>query len=394
MSVLIYSPHWPKLAAVLVGIAIVAFGGAVYVVSARFTSIADPFVRYALTFITVQAAILSSIVVGLIFGKKLALHRSRISSMRMNSLKELLARYVAGEQVGSELLRTSRLRPKEFHEAVAGSLHILKGSARRLVESLLQESDSYSSLLHQVSSRDPTRALKAISLLQTMDTREAEAAIEGALSHPAPIVRVSAQIAVLSGHNEAAQRKVLEAIPNFDFWHRVVVFHQISGDSPVLTEFLSNAFRSERDETILAALEFVLSRQRLISLAEPRHLARSPNTEIRIKYFKALPFFCPDSGTPNLVRLGLADSDWRVRAMAARATGQLRLGELATDLLEIAKTAQVPAETGHAVRALAAIGGEAWKAVQSLSRSGSEMTHRIITEVVEKEMLGGMETAR
>jgi hypothetical protein len=201
-------------------------------------------------------------------------------------------------------------------------------------------------------------------------------------------------MAVLSGHSEQAQWRVLEHLPHLAFWHRVVLFHQISSDSPVLIQFLSQALSSQQDEMILTALEFVISRQRLLPIANTHHLATSPNLEIRIKYFKALPFFPTDAETaPSLLLSGLADPDWRVRAMAARACGLLRIRRLVPQLLERISASKTSAEASHAARALAAIGGEARRSLQAMSSSGSEMIHRIITEVMEREILAGTETA-
>ena len=145
---------------------------------------------------------------------------------------------------------------------------------------------------------------------------------------------------------------------------------------------------------VLAALEFVISRQRLLEVAETHPLASSPNIEIRIKYFKALPFFPINARTQSLLQSGLGDSDWRVRAMAARACGLLRVSNLAPQLLEVVKSSEISAEAGHAARALVTIGGEARRSLQALSSSGSEMVHRIITEVMEREILLGTEMAR
>src|SRR5205823_10004788 len=127
---------------------------------------------------------------------------------------------------------------------------------------------------------------------------------------------------------------------------------------------------------ILTGLEFVISRQRLLPITNTHHLAASPDLEVRIKYFKALPLFPADAeSTPSVLRSGLADSDWRVRAMAARACGLLRVSSLVPQLLESIGAAKTSAEAGHAARALAAIGGEARNSLQALSSSGSEMIH-------------------
>lgn len=391
---LLYSQHWPKIAALLGVVSMLCLVGLVYVVSTRFSEIPDPFVRYALTFVSVQIALLLSLSAGLIVVKQIGLRRSRARDLTLNRLNELLAQYTMGEEVTQTLLQEAEIHPNEFLDIIENSLRILKGSAQRRVQQLLERSDAYQDLLRRTVDHNPNQALKAISLLRKVNNPECQAAIEQALSHKTPIVQMAARTAVLSGHSERAQWRVLEDLPRLAFWHRLVLFHQISSDSPVLMQFLSRAFSSQEVEMILTALEFVISRQRLLPITNTHHLAASPNLEVRIKYFKALPLFPADpERTPSVLRSGLADSDWRVRAMAARACGLLRVSSLVPQLLESISASKTSAEAGHAARALAAIGGEARNSLQALSSSGSEMIHRIISEVMEREILLGTEAA-
>ncbi len=391
---LVYSRHWSKIAGLLGILAMACLVAAVFTVSHWFSEISDSFVRYALTFVAVQTGLLLLLSAGLIIGKQISVRRSRTRDVILNGLKDLLAQYAAGEEVTQVLLRKARTHPNEFLEVVENSFRILKGSTQRRVEQLLERSDAYQNLLNQTVNRDPNRALKAISLLRKVNNSDSQAAVERALSHTVPVVQMAARTAVLSGHSEQAQWRVLEDLPHLAFWHRVVLFHQISSDSPILIQFLSQALSSHQEEMILTALEFVISRQRLLPIANSHHLAASRNLEIRIKYFKALPFFPTDAeATPALLRAGLADPDWRVRAMAARACGLLRVDSLVPQLLESMGTSKTSVEAGHAAHALAAIGGEARRSLQDMSASGSEMIHRIITEVIEREILLGTETA-
>jgi HEAT repeats len=390
---LLYSRHWSKIAGLLGVVAMSCILGTVYAVSTLFSQISDPFVRYALTFVSVQIALLLFLSSGLIVWKQISIRRSRTKDSTLNGLRNLLAQYAVGEEVTQILLQKAGTHPSEFLDVIENSLHILKGSTQKRVEQLLKLSDAYRNLLSETVNRDPNRALKAISSLRKVNNSDSQAAIERALSHKAPIVQMAARAALLSGQAEHAQWKVLKDLPHLAFWHRVVLFHQIPSDSPVLTQFLSEALSSQQEEMTLTALEFIIGRQRLLAITNNHRLAGSTNLEIRIKYFKALPFFPTDTQTTPLLRSGLADPDWRVRAMAARACGLLGMNSLVPQLLECIGASRTSAEASHAARALAAMGAEARRSLQALCSSGSEMIHRIITEVIEREMLLGTETA-
>jgi hypothetical protein len=122
-----------------------------------FSVITDPFVRYALTFVSVQIALLLSLSAGLILGKQVSVRRSRARDLTLNNLKDLLAQYATGEELTQVLLEKARAHPNEFLEVLENSLRILKGSAQRRVEQLLEQSDAYqSSIEPNHGSRPPS----------------------------------------------------------------------------------------------------------------------------------------------------------------------------------------------------------------------------------------------
>src|SRR5260370_34790947 len=101
-----------------------------------------------------------------------------------------------------------------------------------------------------------------------------------------------------------------------------------------LHDFLAKALASGEDERILVALEFVLTRQRLLLFPVPARLAQSRNPEIRIKFFRALPFLRLEESADSVLEPGLHDPDWRVRA-PARACASLLGESLAWRLLRM-----------------------------------------------------------
>ena len=78
------------------------------------------------------------------------------------------------------------------------------------------------------------------------------------------------------------------------------------------------ALQSGNDERTLAALELVLTQQRVVFARAPVGLGRNSNSEIRIKFFKALPFLQVDGDIPLALQAGLEDA---ARAEALRAMG-------------------------------------------------------------------------
>jgi hypothetical protein len=191
---------------------------------------------------------------------------------------------------------------------------------------------------------------------------------------------------------------VLDGLCSLPFWERIILLQLVPAD-PTFDDYLAKALASGDDERILVVLEFVLTRQRLLLFPAPAGLARLRNVEVRIKFFRALPFLRLEEGY-SVLEAGLHDPDWRVRALAARACGYLRSEALAWRLLEMCASFEDPAEAGHAARALAALGGEealggkGWNRLQEVVAPGAGAGHRIAAEAMERRVSGGREVPR
>jgi hypothetical protein len=385
MTGLVYSRHWLVIARLLVVVTLACYAGGVLLVAHWFGDIDDPPLRYAVSFIVVQTGILVALVLGLIASKVVRTKWESIRGARILRFEDLISQ----PDSESALLEESRKHPNEFLSVIENSLHLLKGSARDRILSILEASSAYLKLLDAATARDPRRAIRAITLLGQLDNETARAAACKGLEHPSDAVRLAARKAVLTGGDEAAKRVVVEGIGQLPLWQRVLMFHLLPADSTLLAEFLSESLRSGSEEKILTAFELVLAQQRLLPIPLPSGLAASPNLEIRIKFFKALPFLYVDDDIRQVLQRGLDDSDWRVRAMAARACGQFRAAMFAPLLFEMCQSFTDPAEARHAARALAALGGEAWLQLQRVGNSGTDVARQIATEAVERHMLGG-----
>lgn len=385
----LYSPHYRRIAQALVCVTVALYAGSVLAVAPRLDWIDDDMVRYASAFIAVQVAVQIVLVVGLVVSKHVRSIGEERRAKRLRQVEELISRPAAEPEV----LEAAGRWPEEFLTVADSALQALAGSSRQRVSELLEASAPYRQLLGDAVDSSPRRAIRAISMLGRVTSEEARRAVRKALDHPAEAVRRAARKAIVAGGDEEARRGVLTHVSALPFWERIILFH-VAPPSPTLDDFLAEALTSDRDERVLVALELVLTRQRLVAVPVPAGLAESRNPEVRIKFFRALPFLrlgldaTGERGHEEVLKAGLEDADWRVRALAARACGVLRAEGFAGRLLEMCGKFEDPAEAGHAARALAALGGTGWRRLQSVAAAGEGAGQRILTEVIERRMLG------
>lgn len=386
MTRLIYSRYWTPIANLLVGVIMLAYVGSILLTAQQLESLADPLVRYAVAFVIVQFTVLLALIVLLTIGKSLRSRWEMRRAARTRTLEELLA----APDCEAATLDAARKWPDEFLTVVYYAMQAVRGSERDRVIGLLKASALYPKLLRETVSQNPNRAIRAITLLGQLEAQEARAAVSRALEHPAETIRQAARKAILQGHDEAAQRRLLDGLPQLPPWQRLLVFHFAPADSDLLPEFIIEALQSGDESRVLIALEFTLTRQRVVPCSVSSDLARSKNSEIRIKFFKALRFFRVEGSMIEVLQTGLCDPDWRVRAMAAQACGHARAAVLAGRLLEMCQKFDNPAEAAHAARALSALGGEGWLRLQQVANSQTDVARQIATEAVERHMLGGV----
>jgi len=385
MTRLIYSRNWPRIAQLLVLVILAAYAICVLLVARLLTSFRDPFLQYASAFVIVQCAILAILGVLLIAGKHVRLRWEWRRAARLRKLEEALA-----DPSKDEAIRAASYKwPDEFLTVIESALLSLKGSARDRVVRLLETSGPYRRLRSQTQDRDPSRAIRAISLLGQLDSGEAREAVQRASKHRSEVVRQAAHKAIMQGSDQAAQRALLDGFGRMSPWQRLVLFHFAPTDSTLLPGFIADALHSGNDERIVMALQVVITQQRLVLSPAPASLTDSSNLEIRIKFFKALPFLQLEGDLTQTLHAGLCDADWRVRAMAARACGHFRPAVLVDRLLEICRNFENLAEATHAARALAALGGEAWLRLQEVAYNEPGLARYIATEAVERHILGG-----
>jgi hypothetical protein len=393
MTRFLYSRYWPAAQSLLPIAALVLYAAGIMATAQLLPAMNDRHVLYALACVIVQAVALLLLAGGLLASKFVLVHWNERRRRRIERISDLFAQYSFGAERNPELLAAARAHPTEFLGVWEASLNQLKGSPRLQMEGLLTETGLDHRLLAQLTHHDPGQVLSAIALLRKLEQPPMDA-IEKTLDHPAEAVRMAARIAIASRGSSQAQERVLDQLPNLPSWQRVVLFQQIPADSSALQDYLERAFQTGDEVVVLAALEWVLSRQRFQPVSHARRLANSVSLEIRIKFFKALPFLATDEDATSLIRLGLDDPDWRVRAMAARTCGVLRISALGPELVQRFAHATHPVEAGHLARTLAALGGDSWRRLQRFTVSDDEMIRAVATEVIEKHFAHAQEQAQ
>ncbi|MGH9592129.1 MAG: hypothetical protein ACRD5L_03495, partial [Bryobacteraceae bacterium] len=352
-------------------------------------TLASRYTRYAVASVIVHSGSLFLVTGGLLVNKWVGVRLDARWQRRTDRIAKQMVGFALSNRPAEweeALFTYAQHYPTEFLKVWENSVTTLKGSARERVLALLLKTGLDERLRAIVVGSDPGRAIWAISLLRELSQASLEA-VEAALHHPAEMVRASACFTLAAHGSQSQQEKVLALLPALPFWQRIVVFQQIPAESPALEHYLSLAFRSPDRTVVLAALEFVLSRQRIQPAGAAKELATAKDLEVRIKFFKALPLLATAEDSASLAAIGLADEDWRVRAMAARACGSLHLSSLAGDLASALSMSKQPAEIGHIARALVSLGHESLLRRRAFADSDDDMTRAVTTEVLEKALL-------
>ncbi len=365
--------------------AILAILAACVAAGTSFIHHGDIWVRTALSFTYLETAAALLLVPGLVWAKHMRLRKEEVSARRREQILGWLA---PGGDVARARAAAGRW-PEEFLSTLQRALSRLEGSEAGRLAELAVSSGLLPALLEDCVGAHPNRAVRALRILSEIDDDRCRDAIRAAVSHDSPLVRAAAKRVILTRGSPAARFEVLSEMISAPLWERVVLYHAAASDMAVTAEFLTTALASTRDELILVALEMIHSSGRLIRCTVPARLAQSTNPEVRIKFFKALPFLEQDGYLGDVLRQGLRDPDWRVRAMAAQASARLHVPSLAEDLLRICTVFEHPAEAAHGARALAALGGEARLRLESLIGSGSPAGSSIAAEVIEAQLMKG-----
>lgn len=386
---LFHSPRWP-LAARTAAFVLLALFLAVTWWVARFFPIENGLVRHALAFITVQLALLAVLAGQLIIAKSIAIRSEHTQKARRQRLESLLTDALLFAKNRKQLLADCARWPREAEAVFGSALGCLRGDTRVEAERVFIESGLYEKCIEHLHSKNPNIALTAVTLVREVDRDSAREAVRSALLHSFPIVRLAARVAVLKNGTDESKREILEQMGSLPFWQRLALFHYVPNDTELIRVFLEKSLNATDDETVLAALEFLMTRQKAFPLPAdlPVKLASSKSPEVRIKLFKALSFFCDARNAAPVLLTGLSDSDWRVRSMAARACGVLRVRAAVPRLLEIAAHSQIQTEVAHAARAALVLSEDTSEGLAALAAAASPEMAAVLREVLMQPLQG------
>lgn len=378
----------------LIPLALVALYFAYVVSVGNKFGIPDPYVRYALACVVVQSVTLTLTTVALIGFKEWnatkASKKERIVAQIRESMVEYALPLEAADstEVERKLLEISKSNPDEFVSVWESTLHSVKGPAQERIQELFAKTGLIRKLESSVSDANPGNAMRSVWLLRRLrpgafDVKK----LEQALNHPVEAVRSSACISLAASGTAEQQALVLERLPSLPFWLRVSVFQQLEHGSPALDRFLQTAFQSNDPKLLLAALEFLLSQERIHAVGRASGLAASPHIEVRIKFYRVLPLLVTDEDPAHLIGIGLRDPDWRVRSMAVQACGKLRLSTLAPELERQFEAAKTRIEAVHLASALANVSPDAHARLDRFLLSEAELQRAVAAGVLEEAML-------
>jgi hypothetical protein len=387
---LLYSSRWVVITRCGGFVLLALFLLATWWTARFYSAFENPVVCYALAFITVQLALLLLLALGLMAVKMVGIHREKVQAARQRLIEQLLADALLFQKNREALLAECLRHPAQAEAAFGLALRRLRGEVRVEAQRLFLESGLYYRLVKDVLSRNPNRALFAVTLVREIDLDAAREAVRAALLHPYPIVRLAARVAVLKNGDDTARREVLQHVGTLPFWQRLALFHYVPNDSELIQDYLESALKSADDETVLAAMEFVLTRQKGFPLAGelPLKLMQSQNLEVRIKLFKTLPFLCDAQNALPVLQAGLADPDWRVRSMAAKACGTLHVEETTALLLKIVAESGSTVETAHAARAALALREESALQLEQFAVQAGPEKAAVLTEILTEARKG------
>ena len=315
----------------------------------------------------------------------LQIRQERARAKQIRNLQFLFAQFATSGKLTEEFTAVAAAHPHEFLAVAGESIDVLKGSQRERLQDLCLQ--HHPLLLKQVTDPNPNRAIRAISLLGKLDSPETRDAFQEALYHPVQRVRMEVRQAILRGTDWWAQCAVLAETRSLEPWERASLYHSLPENPELLAAFLSTAFGTGRPDTVLAALDLVLSQRAVFAVDDTSGLFDLDDKDVRVKLFEALPYLATDRDLIPVLASGLDDPDRRVRSAAVRACAQFPSDELCERLLAVVRESTDFEEVLYAVLALRAAGGKPFEQLQGEALAGCDMASRAVAEVLEQDLL-------
>jgi hypothetical protein len=392
MFLLYQSRWWSLLVRGLVPVTVLAYFSLVFEVQEALIPIVRHTLRWAVAFGAVQIALLVLGILSLAVAKFTRERQDTGRRARTERIESLLTEYILSESEPVPELRECFSRwPSDFVTVLGRALQQVHGNLLSRLHRLTEDSEITNYVLRESLRHNPKRVTAVLNALASIPGEKAQEVLSELCSDARIPVRHHARRLLIRCGSQSQQLEMLNGLSSMPSWERIQVFQQLPVTAAVIPQFLEQSWASSEDPAVISALELVLSLQRFFGTEFPFNLAMHRNFEVRIRFFRAVPFLSTSEQALDVVEVGLNDEDWRVRAMAARAGGLLRLGQLGPLLIQQCTSATHNAEVGHAARALAALGGHNWDQLRQMVNAGN-MPGRQVADVIQETMMRSSQT--
>jgi HEAT repeat protein len=304
---------------------------------------------------------------------------------KLQARRQALEEAVSAEDTAAALLH-ARQWPEEFLELTQEAVVSLRGRAHDQFWRLVTESGAIKILIRDLQGRQSVRTARALNILGCLaDGPEWNRYFEASLGDPSAFVRAAARAGLLRLGSPKQGLRLFQGLADAPLWERILFFHHVGENHELTRTFLTASLGGDDVIRLRLALEFVRARGRYLDVEVPLALARHPDLETRIKFFKALPYLRFRGAVGVVLRDGLRDPDWRVRSMAAAAAAQLHETTVTEDLLRLCTVFSHASEAAYAGRALAAFGGASARQIEEILHHASPETRGIAAELIEEQ---------
>lgn len=281
------------------------------------------------TWVLALAAML--ILAVLVMRRALDEHTAKHNDAVRRIIQQVLFRYMAedreADQSDLDNLLSFRRRDKPVLRKLAIDLfHLVRGKERERLTQLLKRIGFRGECVKDLRRGSTRQRQLAAAALQIFADDKSKKALLKALDDRDQETRVAAADSLL----------VIEALPDLDVLMEKLSFSIAARSRDVRTLFRDIASRSPRYLITLAAQQNLGLTEKLLiaeAMVDARDYnvlpvllayARSPDAELRSAAMRALSAL-QHPAAADVVRLGLMDMNWQVRAVAAKAAGRIGL---------------------------------------------------------------------
>ena len=327
--------------------------------------------------ITVASALITLIVVR----RYIAVRRGRVENA-VEKLEPVLQKWLLlGGSLGAVRSVLRSVRPYAAFRGLARlATQQVTFERQQLLAAALRGEPWVQSILRYSKSRFWWRRFDCARLLSVVGREQDADVIAGLLTDPSAPVRLIAIDAAARLKTQTLMRRELDTLPLRQDAVQSYQYSALARHTRLVGEVLLERLPHDASRTqLIAWIDAAGALAIPAALDRVRDLATHPEPEVRLHVARALRRHAQPETPPVLLRL-LNDTDWRVRAQAARALGALRCGGAITELMRTVRDLSWWVRYRSAL-ALAQIGGPGRVALIEVTRSDDPMARDMSTLV-------------